>query len=453
MVARQRRVIPTGIPSSALIYLSDFARQTPKDSGLRLTQKSIKNLAISASRFDEWEVTPLRGLVGAPFIECGIFTHDGSIWKRARALVRPTFNKGEIADLDSFEVHVKRFLALIPKDSSTFDMLALSKRLFLDTSTEFLFGQSIGSLLPQTPFDTAEFMRAFDLSLLGIALRILAGPFRFLFILDPTWKRNYTKVHDFVDKRVAIALERQRSMAATGKSVEKTSFEKYILLNEMAMVTQDPLDLRAQILNVFFPARDTSAITFANILFELARHPEAWKDLRGEVLSIDPSQKLTFEFLKTLKTTKFIINETLRVHLATSRVSRAAARDTILPVGGGPDGRAPLFIPKGREVDIDLHTLHRDLKIWGNDANDFKPQRWAPGRPLWEAKWQYEPFLGGPRMCPAQNQVLTQLTYLLVRVAQEFQFIENRDEVYEYVEQVTLTNESKRGVKIALVAA
>ena len=296
-------------------------------------------------------------------------------------------------------------------------------------------------------------MRAFDASLQGLAFRILAGPLRFLFILDPTWKRNYTKVHDFVDKRVAIALQRRRSMSTISKSSEKATPEKYILLNEMAMVTQDPLELRAQILNVFFPARDTTAITFSNILFELARHPDAWEYLRSEVLSIDPSQKLTFEFLKTLKSTKAIINETLRLHLATSHVTRTAARDTILPLGGGLDGKSPLFIPKGRHVVIHLHTLHRDPSIWGEDAEEFKPQRWGPGRPLWEAKWQYEPFLGGPRMCPAQNQVLTQLSYLLVRIAQEFRSIENRDDVYEFVEKVRITNESKRGVQIALVPA
>lgn len=91
--------------------------------------------AICASMFDEWEVTPLRGRIAAPFIESGIFTHDGSIWKRARALVRPIFNKSEIADLGAFDIHVGRFLRLIPKDLSTFDALALSKRLVGSPST------------------------------------------------------------------------------------------------------------------------------------------------------------------------------------------------------------------------------------------------------------------------------------------------------------------------------
>ena len=322
---------------------------------------------------------------------------------------------------------------------------------FLDTSTEFLFGQSIESLLPQTPFDTAEFMKAFDYSLLGLALRLIAGPLKPLFVFDPTWKKAYMKVHAFVDKHVAIALDRQQQIA-NGKIAKTSNPDKYILLHQMVMETQDPYDLRAQIINVFFPARDTAAIAFGNIMFELARHPRFWEELRAEVLSIG-SQQITFELLKSLKTTKAIINETLRLHLPASRIARVALRDTVLPVGGGPDARSPLFISKGKVIEMDLYSLQRDPKIWGSDAEEFRPQRWKEGRPLWEANWQYEPFLGGMRMCPAQNQVLTQLSYLLVRIAQEFRAIENKDETLEYVEEIKMTVESRNGVKIALTPA
>ena len=322
---------------------------------------------------------------------------------------------------------------------------------FLDTSTEFLFGQSIESLLPQTPFDTAEFMKAFDYSLLGLALRLIAGPLKPLFVFDPTWKKAYMKVHAFVDKHVATALDRQQQIA-NGKIAKTSNPDKYILLHQMAMETQDPYDLRAQIINVFFPARDTAAIAFGNIMFELARHPRFWEELRAEVLSIG-SQQITFELLKSLKITKAIINETLRLHLPASRIARVALRDTVLPVGGGPDARSPLFISKGKVIEMDLYSLQRDPKIWGSDAEEFRPQRWKEGRPLWEANWQYEPFLGGMRMCPAQNQVLTQLSYLLVRIAQEFRAIENKDEMLEYVEEIKMTVESRNGVKIALAPA
>jgi cytochrome P450 len=317
---------------------------------------------------------------------------------------------------------------------------------FLDTSTEFLFGESTECMNPNTPFETDEFMQAFDRSLLGLALLLILGPLRWPLYLDPGWKKAYTKVHSFVDTRVERALEKQRK-----SEQEIDGPRRYILLEEMAKQTQDLYELRMQILNVFFPARDTAAIAFANIMFELARHPLEWAKLKKEVATISPSQSLSFEFLRSLKITKAIINESLRLHPAASRLSKTSLRDSVLPKGGGSNGQFPIFVPKGTVVEMDLYTLQRNPEIWGSDSDKFKPDRWLdPRRPLWEAKWQYEPFLGGIRMCPAQNMVLIQLTYILVRFAQEFKMLENKDEEFDYFEAVAMTVESKRGVIIAV---
>ena len=67
--------------------------------------------------------------------------------------------------------------------------------------------------------------------------------------------------------------------------------------------------------------------------------------------------------------------------------------------------------------------------------------------------WDFVPFLGCPRICPAQQQVLIQAVYVLVRLVREFARIENRDPVAEYVEFTKMTTESRNGVKIALFPA
>jgi cytochrome P450 len=290
-------------------------------------------------------------------------------------------------------------------------------------------------------------MKSFDRSLLGLALLLILGPFRWPLYIDPYWKKAYTKVHSFIDKRVQQALVKQNN----SEEVTRPDRNNYVLLEEMAKITQDPYRLRMQILNVFFPARDTAAIGFSDVMFELARHPDEWARLRKEVDGIHPGQDLSFEFLRSLDITKSIIQESLRLHPAASRIGRTALRDTVLPKGGGPSGESSIFVPHGTVIEMDLYTVQRNEQFWGGDANEFKPSRWLrKGRPLWEAKWQYEPFLGGVRMCPAQNQVLIQLAYLLVRFTQEVRTLENRDEVHEYVEKITMTVESKHGVKVAL---
>jgi len=61
--------------------------------------------------------------------------------------------------------------------------------------------------------------------------------------------------------------------------------------------------------------------------------------------------------------------------------------------------------------------------------------------------------MGGPRMCPAQQMVLTQVAYLPVRLAQEFKGLENRDEVHEFLAEFMMTMSSRNGAKVSLTPA
>jgi len=55
---------------------------------------------------------------------------------------------------------------------------------------------------------------------------------------------------------------------------------------------------------------------------------------------------------------------------------RIAIADTVIPVGGGPDGKSPIFVKKGQLVNYQVYVMHRRKDIYGEDANEFKPERW-----------------------------------------------------------------------------
>lgn len=188
--------------------------------------------------------------------------------------------------------------------------------------------------------------------------------------------------------------------------------EKYILAWELAKETKDRDELQNQLLNIFLPAHDAVAIALTNVFFHLARKPAIWTNLRQELSELnllDPNAaEITFERLEGLKRLQHVINETFRL---IGMVSRAALRDTTLPVGGGLSGDHPIFIKKGDTFSMSLYSLHRRKEIYGEDADQFRPERWDDLR---SRVWTCVPFGGGPRICVGQRIALVHVAYTIV---------------------------------------
>ena len=103
-------------------------------------------------------------------------------------------------------------------------------------------------------------------------------------------------------------------------------------------------------------------------------------------------------------------------------MTRMCFHDTVVPAGGGPEGLCPLLIQKGQTVSSDAYALHGDESFWGDDVEISRPESWEVVRP----KWEYLPFGGGTRICPAQQLALTEVGYVVVRLVQQFKILENR---------------------------
>ena len=102
---------------------------------------------------------------------------------------------------------------------------------------------------------------------------------------------------------------------------------------------------------------------------------------------------------------------------------RCATKDTTLPVGGGKDGKSPIFVHAGQVVFTHFGTMHLREDIWGPDAATWNPDRWATAR---LGAWDYLPFSGGPRVCVGRKYIL------LPRVG-------SRILAYKIIEQYALT--------------
>ena len=71
--------------------------------------------------------------------------------------------------------------------------------------------------------------------------------------------------------------------------------------------------------------------------------------------------------------------------------NRRALRDTVLPTGGGLDKSAPIFVPKGTNIWMHFRAMNYDEALWGPDAEEFRPERWAD---IKLQQWDFLPFGG-----------------------------------------------------------
>ena len=224
------------------------------------------------------------------------------------------------------------------------------------------------------------------------------------------------------------------------------SKERYVFLHELIKQTQDPYTLRSELLNVLLAGRDTTAGLLANTWWVLARRPDVWNKLLAEIDEFCPGGKPpTYAQIKAMKYLRYTLNESLRLMPVVPGNGRTAVRDTVLPLGGGPDEKSPLFIPKGTVCLYSVWAMHRREDFYGKDSLEFRPERWEALRPGWE----YLPFNGGPRICLGQQFALLEASYCTIRLMQTFPKIEPRDE-REWTEWITLTLASGVGTRVAL---
>lgn len=366
----------------------------------------------------------------APILGDGIFTLDGQGWQHSRAMLRPQFARDQVSDVEMIERHVQNLIKRVPEGKS-FDIQELFFNLTLDTATEFLFGQSVGSqtvdmvddpIVTDMPNELRKsFQSDFNLAQHHGGFRVRLQMFYWLWRPAELFSSSKS-VRKFVDHYVQKAL----------KESEKDKIDdKYVFLTELAREVKSPQVLSDQALNILLAGRDTTASLLSWTIYLLARHPPVWKKLREEILDTFGTSDLsliTFETLKRCEYLRFVINETLRLYPSVPVNVRYATRDTTLPRGGGPDESQPVLIRKNSVVLYNVFVTHRLKKFWGADADEFRPERWGEGQ---SRGWEYLPFNGGPRICLGQQYALTEASYVLTRIVQLFSHLENADSAPE----------------------
>ncbi|KAG6030403.1 hypothetical protein E4U41_000109 [Claviceps citrina] len=442
--AKAHRVLEEGLLRFRKYGTTFRSRQLLKDAIVTIEPENIKT--VLALKFNDYGIGHRLAQFG-PLLGAGIFDTDGQHWHNSRALIRPNFTRDQAANLAAFERLMPDLLSLIPRDGrTTVDLQDVFFRYTIDSATEFLFGQSAGSLKKASEAGIS-FSEAFNYAQDAIRMRAILGPLH-IFRRDAKSARCNKICRDFAQQFV------QQAVAAVHKEKEQgqangAKRDKYVFSHELARLTTDEPRILDEVMNVLLAGRDTTASLLSNMFFMLAKNPHMWAKLQAEVAGLD-GRPPTYEELRNFKYLRCCVNESLRIHPVVPVNARQALKDTVLPVGGGPDGESPVFVAKGTRVVYSTYAMHRRQDFFGPDADEFRPERWEDGKLL--PRWEYLPFNGGPRVCLGQQYALTEVSYVTVRIAQEFVGLESRDPG-PWEERLTLTLCSRNGTKVCLEPA
>ncbi|XP_062190049.1 cytochrome P450 714B1-like [Phragmites australis] len=188
--------------------------------------------------------------------------------------------------------------------------------------------------------------------------------------------------------------------------------------------------------NIYFAGYESTAVTAAWCMMLLALHPE-WQDrVRDEVQQACAAAAPDFTSLRKMKKLTMVIQETLRLYPAGSVVSRQALRDITL---GG------VRVPAGVNIYVPVLSVHLDQELWGADAREFSPERFAAARPQPHA---YLPFGAGARTCLGQGFAMAELKVLLALVLSRFELRLSPD--YKHSPALRLIVEPEHGVRLVL---
>lgn len=109
-----------------------------------------------------------------------------------------------------------------------------------------------------------------------------------------------------------------------------------------------------------------------------------------------------------------VLLEVLRLYPALVLMTRTTGRETQL---------GKLSLPAGVQVSLPTLLIHRDKELWGDDANEFNPERFSEGvSKATKSPISFFPFGGGPRICIGQNFAMLEAKLALSLILQHFHF-------------------------------
>ncbi|KAE8124616.1 hypothetical protein FH972_019483 [Carpinus fangiana] len=369
--------------------------------------EQIKDVLTNMGEFRKLRINPLSRL----FL-LGVASYEGEKWVKHRKIINPAFR---IEKLKSCNDMISQWERLIGEEGSCeLDIWPYIENLSGDAISRAAFGSSYteGKRIFQLQKEQAEFVMK--------ALQSVYIPgWRFL----PTEMNKRMKE---IDREVRTLLteiinNREREGKAgnaanddlLGILLESNSRELRESGNEKnaAMSLTDVIE---ECKLFYFAGQQTTLVMLVWTMVLLSKYPNWQVRAREEVLQVFGKNKPNFDGLHHLKVVTMILHEVLRLYPPVNQLNRAVDKDTKL---------GNLIIPAGAMIALPIILIQRDCELWGDNANEFDPERFSEGvSKATKCQLSFFPFGGGPRLCIGQNFAMMEAKMALSLILQHFSF-------------------------------
>ncbi|WOL05707.1 Cytochrome P450 [Canna indica] len=379
----------------------------------------------------------------------GIFAVDGEKWSHQRKLASLQFSTKVSRDYSSVvfrstAIKLASIISNAARSSQMIEIQGLLMKSTLDSIFKVGFGVELDTLSGSNE-EGKIFSKAFDDSSAQVMQRyfdVFWKVKRFLCIgSEARMKTSIKLVDDFVYKLIDAKIEQESTQG-------NVSMEKEDILSRLIIErAKNPGELsykylRDIVLNFVIAGRDTTAGTLSWFIYVLCKHPHVQEKVSQEVneatkikdeVTIDAFvESLVEESLNKMQYLHASLTETLRLYPAVPlEVKHCFSDDTL------PDG---FNVKKGDLVSFQPYPMGRMKFLWGEDAEDFKPERWLNGDGVFvpESPFKFTAFQAGPRICLGKDFAYTQMKIFAATLVYFFKF-KMWDEMKTVKQRTTLT--------------
>src|SRR6516225_7604422 len=195
----------------------------------------------------------------------------------------------------------------------------------------------------------------------------------------------------------------------------------------------DDTNIRYQIITFLIAGHETTSGLLSFALYFLLKHPAVTAKASEEVdrvLGTDPAVTPTFTQVHQLQYVSQILKESLRLW-------PTAPGFNLYPYADETVIGDRYSIHKEQGLMILTPMLHRDKSVWGENAEEFKPEHFSPEAEQALPANAYKPFGNGQRACIGRTFAMQEATLVLGMILQRFQLIDHK--YYQLKIKETLT--------------